>query len=69
MTDVPSQYKAMVDKYTHDIMDAAREIMALAEELGSDNYECTDDVYVVRIARKDFYTREEAYGGDSPTKD
>ena len=66
--DVAPQYKAMVDYYTLAIMDAAKDLMALVEELGCDSYQCANETYIVVIERtKDAKGKPD--GGDSSVED
>ena len=51
MTDVPKQYKHLIDKQTLNLMDAARWIMSIVGELGADTYEAEDGQYKVTIER------------------
>ena len=49
MTDVPVQYKKAVDKNVNLIMGACEDLIAIAEELGSDNVRLYHDEIVVEI--------------------
>jgi len=49
MTDVPVQYKKAVDKNVNILMDASEDLMAIAEELGADNFKVSSTQYVVEI--------------------
>ena len=65
--DVCTQYKAMVDYYTLEIIHAAQALMAVVEEVGCEVFRCTDGTYSVLIERADD-TEGETDGGDSSTK-
>ena len=52
MTDVPVQYKKAVDKNVNILMDASEDLMAIAEELGADNFKVEGTRYVVEIRKQ-----------------
>lgn len=52
MNDVPIQYKKATDDNVIEIMDAADCLMAIAGELGCDNFQVSNDRIMVKITKK-----------------
>lgn len=50
--DVPKQYKNMVDKNISNLMNSAKDLMAVAQEIGDDNIEIEGKNIIVRILPK-----------------
>ncbi len=52
MNDVPIQYKTATDDNVIKIMEAADCLIAIAEEIGDDNIELSNDKIIVKITKK-----------------